>query len=470
MLGGYVRKLTIVSGLSGKGVRFGSLSNASDSKQPEDKKAGNSPQKKILKPVPASPVLILPTSRATKKTAPPPVWDPDSGTWKESTENTSHVMLNHSIEMGELSYDLSEKSITKKLYLECPARFSIQQNQYEEQDWITSDLHRKNMRRDLHHKVAQKYSNFCHTLRNVVRVPALYCKLPPDGDLEHLGVPMASGGVSVTVQGTRMGTVAWDPFLFRWKSSHSARCEDLEVPFDPRIAPAHILYTWLKDNHLHQKKVWRRSDGLPPTGGTPRTQCWDPTILARRSTAQIWDARLSMLPGLKGPSDYMIKGEKMPPRRKTRLSPEQSRSQLLCQPEFELASTPRSTRNHHLQITGQPSPRRCTGIGSEMTGRSRQPPPATGEHETDVSPLRRTWRGSGLERGDGGEGVAGVLRKPSSSKTLSSTLAPPVTGVSMTGCATATPRTGKSEARRFQLVESWDVSDLELHRHTEANL
>ena len=445
----------LFSGLSGKGVRFGSLS---DGKQHEDKKSGNSPQKKILKPV-----------HVTKKTAPPPVWDPDSGTRKESTDNTSHVRLNHSIEMGELSYDLGEKSITKKLYLECPARFSIQQNQYEEQDWITSDLYRKNMRRDLHHKAAQKYSKFCHALRNIVRVPALYSKLPPDGDLEHLGVPMASGGVSVTVQGTRMGIVAWDPFLFRWKSSHSACCEDLEVPFDPRIAPAHILYTWLKDNHLHQKKVWKRSDGTPPTGGTPRTQCWDPMILARRSTAQIWDARLSMLPGLKGPSDYMIKGEKMPPRRKTRLSPEQSRSQL-CQPEFDLSSTPRSTRKHHLQITGQPSPRRCTGIGSEMAGRSRQPPAATGEHEADVSPLRRTWRGSGLEREDGGEGVAGVLSKPSSSKTLSSTLAPPVTGISMTGCATATPRTGKSEARRFQLVESWDVSDLELHRHTEANL
>jgi hypothetical protein len=40
-------------------------------------------------------------------------------------------------------------------------------------------------------------------------------------------------------------------------------------------------------------------------GGTLRTQCWDPTILARRSTAHIWDARLRLLTALQGPSDYM---------------------------------------------------------------------------------------------------------------------------------------------------------------------
>lgn len=162
----------------------------------------------------------------------------------------------------ELSYDEEswERSITKKLTLDCPARFHIQKNQHDEVDWVTNLTFCDQARRDVHKKVAKARSSFCRRLRTDYPVRALYARQPYD---------------------ERMSSVP--PHI------------------DPRTAGYDDLLSWLQSDRCHRKAG---PDFVPPGPASPsgwkrindvtaRTQCWEPTILARRATGMIWSSRLA---------------------------------------------------------------------------------------------------------------------------------------------------------------------------------
>ena len=209
-----------------------------------------------------------------------------------------------------LSYDVHEKSITRKLNLKSPARFSITKNQDEKQHWIASDLFRKGLRQDSQTKMARKHATFCNDLRVRYRVPALYCMDPPDP-------------------------------------------ETGEVPeeIDPRYAQTETLVAWLQHHHVHKKHDWK-----PLQSTSSRTACWSSSILARRSTADIWISRLAADAGTKALSDYLVTGSRLPPRRtsmagRSCIEPEQSEELSI---------------SRHRGIVGVPSPRRFGGVGLEI--------------------------------------------------------------------------------------------------------
>jgi len=213
----------------------------------------------------------------------------------------------------ELSFETHEKSITKKLMLECPARFAIQQNQDDEIHWCTSVLYTQELRQLSFEKVQNKHSSFCNELRRRETFTPLYRKIKPDATV---------GRVPAEV--------------------------------DPRYAHTHSLVAWLRDNHHHKKRNWKPADGT-----MPRTCPWDSTILARSKTARIWEKRLAADSGIEAASDYLQKGVRVPPTRHSL----ENRSRPAEEFSFEGASPNKQNWQH---ISGVPSPRRFVGIGSEI--------------------------------------------------------------------------------------------------------
>eukprot|EP00802_Teleaulax_amphioxeia_P007444 Tamp_07450.p1 GENE.Tamp_07450~~Tamp_07450.p1 ORF type:complete len:471 (-),score=41.33 Tamp_07450:902-2314(-) len=233
----------------------------------------------------------------------------------------------------ELSFDVHEKSITRKLTVQCPARFSITQNQDNEQYWITSDHFRKGLDEHFHSSIVRKNIKFCRMLRDVYQVPRLYCRPPRRPVADELG----------------------------------NATEDLQSQ------PSQTLCEWLHANHLHKKHAWARKDGA-----SPRTQCWEPTILARQKTAEIWVDRLAADGGVKMPADYLQQGAVLPPRRHTM----ENRSHLEAQPAVACGS-----RRSLPDILGAPSPRRFGGNETKM-GKNESPRMMRSRHSAEVAILR----------------------------------------------------------------------------------
>ena len=80
---------------------------------------------------------------------------------------------------------------------------------------------------------------------------------------------------------------------------------------DPQSADPRLLKHQLQSDRQFKKHAWKRGDTV-----APRTMCWEPAILARRSTAKIWDARIACDDGTKSVAEYLLRGEKVPPRRR----------------------------------------------------------------------------------------------------------------------------------------------------------
>jgi len=337
---------------------------------------------------------------------------------RESFAATQKAPRIHKDLSHELSFEVHEKSITRRLTVQCPARFSIQQNQNEEQYWITADLFRKGLNNDFHSKVVRKNIQFCRTLRDVYQVPKLYCR------------------------------------------PHRGADELANMTADLRSQPSQTLVEWLQTNHLHKKQEWARRDGV-----SPRTQCWEPTVLARRKTAEIWADRLAADGGVKTPAHYLHWGAKLPPRRHTL----ENRSRV----EPEMAAECGTWRSLPV-IAGAPSPRRVGGGNNEI-------PLQRTRRSTEVAILRDdsdVWNACSSPRQ--------ALDTPSSvvmpdSQRSKRTAAPHALRVAIT-----TPRSSSMEksiksgdcfsskpqkhTTGFFLIESWNVGGLELERSSVSNL
>jgi len=324
----------------------------------------------------------------------------------------------------ELSFEVHEKSITRRLMVQCPARFSITQNQDEEQYWITADLFRKGLNYDFHSKVVRKNIQFCRTLRDVYQVPKLYCR------------------------------------------PHRGANELANMTADLCSQPSQTLVEWLHTNHLHKKQEWARRDGV-----SPRTQCWEPAILARRKTAEIWADRLAADGSVKTPTHYLLCGARLPPRRHTM----ENRSRV----EPEMAAECGTWRSLPV-IAGAPSPRRIVEgnnvIPLQRTRRSTEV--AILRDDSDVwsafsSPRQASMACSSLDT------PSGVVMPDSQRNKRAA--APHALRVAIT-----TPHSSSMEksiksgnrfsfkaqkhTTEFSLIESWNVAGLELECSSVSNL
>lgn len=186
-------------------------------------------------------------------------------------------------------------------------------------------LYTQELRQSSFEKVQHKHSHFCRELRSLYQGTStpLYCQIQPDA---------------------RAGMVA--------------------TQVDSRYAHTDSLVEWLRENHHHKKHNWK-----PTYGASPRTTCWDDAILARRSTACIWDSRLAADAGITAASDYLQKGVRVPPLRRTL----EARSRPPTEDYSAHSGGEFSGKRHTWQtITGVPSPRRFVGIGSEICASPRQ--------------------------------------------------------------------------------------------------
>ena len=387
----------------------------------------------------------------------------------------------------ELSYEVHEKSITRKLNLDSPARFFIQKNQRDEIDWVAESVFCGQAQREVHKKAAKARAGFCRRLRNDYPSRALHARLPYDESM--CSVPSYA---------------------------------------DPRTAHHDDLVSWLQNERCHKKPSdYTRPGPVSPSGWTrteevsARTRCWEPTILARRATGMIWTSRLAADEGLKGPSDYLLEGERLPPRRKS----------------TENRSRPGTVKIQ--SIMGVPSPRRLSGRGkpvmpetvspSQRVSAQRGPvlesnfvarksklvalevqvadtPVATPRKETadDLmfsSEPRYAHRDAigrvVVEDGLARMVVSGVIAEEeivgeSAHHEMPGMREPPTTGMTtracdggndsalhhqqgpdqkhQSPCTKFSPREPKRAATQFRLVESWDVSGLELHAQAHCNL
>ena len=343
---------------------------------------------------------------------------------QESFAATQKAPRIHKDLSQELSFEVHEKSITRRLTVQCPARFSIQQNQDEEQYWITADQFRKGLNNNFHSKVVRKNIQFCRTLRDVYQVPKLYCRQYRGAD------------------------------------------ELANMTRDLRSQPSQTLVEWLQTNHFHKKQDWARQDGV-----SPRTQCWEPTILARRKTAEIWADRLAADGGVKTVAHYLHCGAKLPPRRHTM----ENRSRMEHEMAAEVGNWPSLP-----VIAGAPSPRRIVGINNEFllqrTRRSTEV--AILRDDSDVWSAFSSPRQASTARGSLDTPNSAVM--PDSQRNKRSA-APHALRVAIT-----TPRSSNMEksinsgdcfsfkpqkhTMEFSLIDSWNVEGLELERSSVSNL
>ena len=187
-------------------------------------------------------------------------------------------------DMAEISYVLHDKSITRKLTTShFPARFCQQQNQYEERDWICHSVHSDALKREFHNKLAKSHGKFCRGLNK---------------------------------HGVEPRTLCWETWMLKRRTAAAATKKTQNDAqwvreLDPQSADPRLLKQQLQSDRQFKKHAWKRGDTV-----APRTMCWEPAILARRSTAKIWDARIACDDGTKSVAEYLLRGEKVPPRRR----------------------------------------------------------------------------------------------------------------------------------------------------------